>query len=446
MSEPDIESLVAAGETARLEFKRSLADAKKIVETAAAMATIGGGTILVGVRDDGAVLGATEGKGELERLVQQILAGTDPKLYVDIDEPRIDGKRLLRLRIPAGDGPHLAFGRAFHRVGRATVAMSRDEYERRLLDRLRESSGFERRILTEASIDDIDPKQVRHFAGRARVRCADTADEISPRELVERLHLGKGDNITNAGVLLFGRNPQRFLPQAAVRAQASRGAQEDARAIEGSLFDQIEETVEFIARNLKVRALIGRVRREEQAELPIAAVREIVANAVAHRDYRSTAAIQVRVDDQGLEIWNPGHLPAPITLSLLRERHPSVPPNPFIARALFLAGYIEEWGTGTLRVIESMKANGNPEPLFEAPQEAGIRVSLYLAGAQPGQLSTRQASALAKLPVGKPFASSSYARIAKASLRTAGTDLLALERLGLVKRVGRGKATRWMRI
>ena len=84
MSEPDIRSLVAAGETARLEFKRSLSDAKKIVETAAAMATIAGGTILVGIRDDGAVLGATEGKGELERLVQQILAGTDPKLYVDI--------------------------------------------------------------------------------------------------------------------------------------------------------------------------------------------------------------------------------------------------------------------------------------------------------------------------------------------------------------------------
>lgn len=96
------------------------------------MATIGGGAVLIGVRDDGRLIGLNVGRVEVERLVQQVLAQTDPKVYVDADQVTVDGKRLLRIAVPPGDGPHLAFGRAFHRAGRATVAMTRDEYERRL--------------------------------------------------------------------------------------------------------------------------------------------------------------------------------------------------------------------------------------------------------------------------------------------------------------------------
>jgi predicted HTH transcriptional regulator len=125
---------IRGGETADFELKTTLADARKIVEAIAAMATIGGGQIVVGVRPDGRVVGAQPGAGEVERFVQQVLANTDPRVCVDVDWPTVDGARLLRIRVPPGDGPILAFGRAFYRSGPATVSMTRDEYERRLLD------------------------------------------------------------------------------------------------------------------------------------------------------------------------------------------------------------------------------------------------------------------------------------------------------------------------
>jgi ATP-dependent DNA helicase RecG len=437
--------LLTRPEGESLEFKTSLADSRKIIETAAAMATRGGGTILIGVRDDREVVGANIGAGEVERFVQQVLASTDPRLYVAIEDLLFEGKRVLRIEVPPGDGPHLAFGRAFHRVGPATVAMTRDEYERRLLDRLRESSGYERRRLEGATTRQLDPVAVRAWRALAKGRLKDLPAKESPAALVERLHLANGPGVTVAGWLLFAAEPEGLLPQATIHAVAERGAAQDSAAIGGPLCGQIEQAFDFVSRNLKRRARLVGVRRVEQPELPAMAIREVLANAVAHRDYRSTAAVQLRLTDTGLEVWNPGTLPAPLTPALLRERHPSVPANPLLARALFLAGYIEEWGTGTLRVIEAMRANGNPEPLFESSDGMGIRVVLPLVGALRDDLTERQRKGLAGMKRGAPFTSSSYAARAGVSGRTANTDLKALEAKGLVTHSGVGRATRWSR-
>lgn len=439
-----LQALLSAGEGTDFELKSSLSDSRKIIETLAAMATLGGGTVLIGVKDDGTVVGANIGEGERERFVQQVLGNTDPRLYVALDEPVVSDKRLLRIRVPPGDGPHLAFGRAFHRIGRATVAMTRDEYERRLLDRLRESSGFERRIVDGVSTADLDASAVNQWKAAARDRLKSIEATATTAEVAERLHLGHGPTVTVAGWLMFGKDPQGPFPQAVIRARAERGASTDARVVDGVLTGQIDEAVAFVTRNLKVRTKIRGVRREEKSELPLTAVREVVANAVAHRDYRSTAAIQLRLTDTGLELWNPGHFPPPITPALLRQSHPSVPPNPLLARALYLAGYIEEWGTGTLRTIEAMRANGNPEPTFTAEAESGIRVMLPMKGAAELP-NDRGGNALKAFAIGAPFSSAQFAKQAGVALRTGGLDLNRLEAAGLVRRTGVGRATRWIR-
>ena len=125
MSVYQLESLIKSGESAELEFKRSLSDSRKIIETIAAMATIGGGQVLVGVDSKGQVVGFQPGEGDDERLVQRILAATDPKVYVDLERWELGGLPMLEIRVPAGDGPHLAYVSAFYRCGTATVAMTR---------------------------------------------------------------------------------------------------------------------------------------------------------------------------------------------------------------------------------------------------------------------------------------------------------------------------------
>ena len=444
MAPETLTELIARGEGENLEFKTSLADSRKIIETAAAMATRGGGTILVGVKDDRSVVGANIGAGEVERLGQQVLANTDPRLYLRIDDTTHDGRRILRLDVPPGDGPHLAFGRAFHRVGPATVTMTRDEYERRLLDRLRESSGFERRYVEGVTADRLDEGVIRDWAGQAKGRLKNLTGLEPADAIVERLHLVQGPLVTIAGWLLFSTEPDAVLPQASIRALTERGAARDARAITGPLFRQIDEAYAFVVRNLNVQSRLVAARRVERTELPLKAIREVIANAVAHRDYRSTASTQLRLSDEGLEVWNPGTLPPPLTPAMLRERHPSVPPNPLVARALYLAGYIEEWGTGTLAVIETMRENGNPEPRFEA-DASGVRVFLPFKGRATHTLSGREKAGLKGMKAGQPFSSGEYARAARVSLRTAATDLASLATRGIVVRSGIGRATRWSR-
>ncbi len=443
MTTHDLTRLLAAGESEALEFKTSLADSRRIIETIAAMATRGGGAVLIGVRDDGAVVGAHLGEGEQDRVVQQVLGNTDPRVHVALDTPVVDGKTVLRITVPPGDGPHLAFGRAFHRVGKATVAMSRDEYERRLLDRLRESGGFERRLADGLDATALDDEVARQWFDKASSRLEPGLKGEGALQLAERLHLARGGQLTVGGVLLFARWPQGPFPQAVIRARVERGALEDTASLEGPLWKQIDEAVGFVARNLKLKTRVVASGREERPELPLVAVREAVANAVAHRDYRSTAPIQLVLTEQALLVWNPGHFPAPITAALLRERHPSVPTNPLIARALYLAGYIEEWGTGSLRIIEAMAGNGNPAPTFEGGRDDGVQVALPLV-MPVDPTSERARAAVRRFKGGKTFSSRDYAAAARVSVRTAGLDLKALESQGLVKRVGVGRATRWV--
>lgn len=431
-----IRQLIERGETDNSEFKTSLSDSRRIIETIAALATRGGGTVLVGLRDDGTLVGVNLGAGALERFVQQVLAGTDPTVYIDATTHEVDGLTLLRVDVPPGDGPHLAFGRAFYRSGPTTVAMGRDEYERRLLDRLRESAGFERRIDLDSSAR-IDPERVQAF----RAAAGDGLPDFDDETLLTRLHLRRDNQLTVGGILLFGDNPQGPLPQACIRARATRSTHRDAMSVDGSLLEQIEAAVGFVARNTRQDWDRFGVRRVTVPELPRAAVREVITNAIAHRDYRSTAPVQLTLDDETLVIWNAGHLPAPLTPSALRKEHPSVPPNPLVARALHLAGYIEEWGTGTTRVIAALEEAGNASPTFEEAL-GGIRVTLPLHGAAD-RLDDRQHALLAALT--EPRTSSELARVLSVSVRTVQGELKALEQQGRVARTGRGRATRWQR-
>lgn len=376
--------------------------------------------------------------------MQQILSGTDPRVYVAVELAELEGKPVLVIRVPAGDGPHFAFGRAFHRVGPATVAMTRDEVERRLLDRLRESSGFERRTDEIYTSDEVDAEAVRRFTLLARDRLRDPIDPTAIDAVLAALRVGSRQRLNVAGTLLFARNPQGPLPQAVIRAHVDRGALTDARSFEGTLMAQIDEAVAFVARHLRQVPDRSATVRRDVPELPLEAVREALANAVAHRDYRSTAPIQLRLNDQQLEVWNPGHLPPPLTPVSLRSPHPSIPPNPLIARALFLAGYIEEWGTGTLRMVSAQREAGNPEPSFELTDGDGFRVVLPLPGALPASHPERVNWVLARA-TGEPFSARLYAAEAGISARTAATDLAQLEGLGLVQRIGVGRATRWVR-
>jgi ATP-dependent DNA helicase RecG len=135
---------------------------------------------------------------------------------------------------------------------------------------------------------------------------------------------------------------------------------------EGPILRQLDDAMAFVGRHTRrAYKITGRPEREVIPEYPEDAVREALINALCHRNYATVGTIQVRIYDDRIEIWNPGHLPRDITLRKLYQRHASCPSNPLIAQALYRARLIEHWGTGTLRIIQACR-KANIKVSFEA--------------------------------------------------------------------------------
>ena len=135
----------------------------------------------------------------------------------------------------------------------------------------------------------------------------------------------------------------------------------------GNLFEQVDQAVNFVLS--KINLAVGTRALSAQApvayEIPPEVISEAIVNAIAHRDYTSTASVQVMIFADRLEIWNPGHLPSALNLQTLRQPHGSYPANPLIAEPLYLAQYIERMGTGIGDMIERCTAHGLQELVFK---------------------------------------------------------------------------------
>ena len=183
-------------------------------------------------------------------------------------------------------------------------------------------------------------------------------------------------------------------------------------------------------------------------EMPMEAVREIIVNAVAHRDYTSNAAVQVSVFSDRIEVWNPGSLPRGLRPDDLAKPHSSEPANPLIARPLYLAHYIESLGTGTLDVIRRCRESDLPLPQFEQRGNQFV-VTLWrdwltaevLAGMG---LNDRQMAAIPFLRAHRAISSADYQLITSAPRRTAARDLESLVAKSLLKLSGAGRGARYV--
>jgi len=236
------------------------------------------------------------------------------------------------------------------------------------------------------------------------------------------------------------------MPQSVLRCARFKGDDTvhflDMKVIEGSVIDQVEQAMTFVQRNTSMAVKIeGKPERTEQWEYPLDAIREAITNAVCHRDYADTGNVQVRIFDHGLEIWNPGALPTGLTVEDLFRNHESKPRNKLIARVFFLLRYIEQFGTGTGRMIEECRKAGIPEPQFES---RGSSFRVIFRKAIPAErrlteagLNERQVTALRYVEEKGRMTRAEYERVTDATERTAKRDLNDMvKRCILIKKGG----------
>jgi len=344
-------------ESQTVEWKQSFGEWKEIVETCAAFATADGGTIYVGISPAGERVGVTIGKGSLEDLANKIKTNTDPTQFPSIEVRGDASSAVVEIHVkPDPIKPVWAFGRPIKRVGRTNQFLKRDEAQRllevstgRTWDAL-PCEGFVRA--------DISKKAVHDFLRRAEMP-ADTPFQ----NVIRNLKMGDKRHVSHAAALLFSDFPQRFFVEAKVKcARFLAGSLTrflDERTIEGPVLQQLDEAMAFVTRNTRQALVVtGKPQHDIVPEYPEAAVREAITNALCHRSYTDVGAIQVRIHDDCLEVWNPGKLPPDLTIRSLYRKHGSFPRNPLLAGAIFRTRLIEQWGTGTLRIIDACRPHG----------------------------------------------------------------------------------------
>ncbi|NLX99621.1 MAG: DUF4062 domain-containing protein [Rhodopirellula sp.] len=316
---------------------------------------------------------------------------------------------------------------------------------------------FDERPCPGATLDDIDARAVADFVRLARsVRQFPLPQRTPKADVLAHLHLLADNQPTNAAVLLFGGDPQRFVSCAEVRCMHFHGTEIQRPApsyqvFKGRLFEQVDRAADFVLsvinRSVGTRALS--TQAPVAYEIPPDVVREAIVNAVAHRDYALAGAVQVSVFADRVEVWNPGVLPPPLTPERLREPHGSVARNARICEPLFLTRYIEKYGTGTLMMIRESVEHSLPEPDFE--QRAGEftvtvwRDWLTEAVLATSDLNERQRLAIAHVKITGRMTSQDYRQLTGATPRTTTRDLDDLVDKGLLRKVGKvGRGTHYV--
>jgi len=234
------------------------------------------------------------------------------------------------------------------------------------------SGPFDATICQDTSLRDLSSEKIRWFIAIAREARGFPFRESSPaKEVLEHLNLLRKGKLTNAAILLFGKEPQRFLISSEVKCAHFHGTEVHKpipfyQVYKGTAFEATDRALNFVLS--KIDLAVGTREKSVQApveyEIPPDVVREAIVNAVAHRDYTSNGSVQVMLFSDRLEVWNPGALPPSLTLDKLRRPHSSVPANPLLAESLYLAKYIERMGTGTRDMIQDCRNAGLLEPKF----------------------------------------------------------------------------------
>lgn len=315
---------------------------------------------------------------------------------------------------------------------------------------------FDERPCPDATLDDLETGKVTSFVRQARVgRQFPLAENAPLMDVLTHLHLHHEGHPTNAALLLFGRDPQRFLPCAEIRCMHFHGTEIQRpvpfyRIFKETVFGQVDMAVDFVMS--KLNRSVGTRAESSQApvryEIPPDVIREAIVNAIAHRDYTSAGAVQVSVFADRVEVWNPGTLSAPLTTESLRHPHGSIARNHRLCEALFLASYIEKYGTGTLMMIRECIAHELPEPDFV--QRGGEFTTVIWRDWLTDQvlagygLNDRQLKAVAYLKVNGSIASSGYQQLTGVTPKTAARDLSGLVENGIAERRGEKRASHYV--
>lgn len=430
----------------------------RLAITLASLANSAGGHVLLGIAPRSReVHGVRNPDAALDTVFQAALL-VDPPLVLPMPVMMdYHGKAVLSVHIPTGL-PHVysVDGRYWGREGAQTNPLSARRLRQLLM--VRGVVQFESRIPPGATLADLDQVQVQAYLERLSLPGRETWQQVLLRRgCLAREH---GELFpTYAGLLLFGCAPQQWLPSATILLARFSGPTFGDEFIKseasGSLPHQLAQAEAFLHLNLRSVVRMSGLAHSETTEYPLEAVRELLVNAVAHRDYNLQGdTIHVHLFSNRLEIHSPGGLPGPVTLENLLEAR--FARNAVITQVLSDLGFVERLGYGLDRVVAAMRQVALRPPRFE--ELAGtFRVTLFndlplpgtaplalpdLSAYQDLELNPRQKLALVYAAQHKRISSRDYQELCPdVHSETLRRDLVGLVELGVLIKIGDKRAT-----
>lgn len=459
----NIEKILTLPESRTLEFKRDLSSLKPILKTLIAFANTAGGILLVGRNDDGNILGVENVFQEEEKLANAISDNIAPPLLPEIETVTVEGKSLLLVRVAHWKGPFYLKSKGpetgvYIRLGSTNCEAGQEQLAE--LKRSLSSLSFDQLPCSAVGVTGLDMSKIESAFSKVKKEI-----DIKKLETLGILVNYGGDLVcSNGGLILFGQKHLRELhfPNATVRCAGFRDTQKnefiDQYDIEDGIIEAMTEVPKFMRRNTRMAAKIEQIQREDISEYSPLAVREVLTNALVHADYSIKGMNpRVAIFSDRLEIESPGTLPFGYSFDSFMAGVSHIR-NKVISRVFRELKIMEEWGTGYKRIAETCKIGGYIIPHWD---ELGIAIRVTfkphsmtqeaLENIQPfvtDELTQRQKDILATFGQNDKLTSRDIAKRLGYPLseRTLRADLTALKNLSLLKIIGGGPKSFWMRI
>lgn len=458
----NLNNVIGASESQTIEWKPSLSQMSDIIETVTAFANTNGGKLFVGVSNNGKVCGVTVGKATVETLSNKLAQHTEPKIQPSITIKKIAGKQVIVIEVnPSRDKLVLADGRPYKRVGPSTRRMGKHEYEQLILDKHKTQVNFDSESCKGATLKDIDWDFVKEFFVPLYEDVIKKKTSGSPQKVLESLGCIQKGKPTNAGMLLFGKEPQKFFMNAYIALARYKGKEVgterlDYKEFTGSILKQIDDCDHYLKEHMAVMSRQDplKIQRDDMPEYGIFSIRELITNTICHRDYANqNTKIIIKMFDDSIEFYNPGGLPKPITPKNITKKQFSR--NPTIAKVLAKILYIEELGEGWDKIIDEHKKHKlKPNlPSIEADNYSTM-VTIYSSKNKFTKqldkekvdslvLNPRQKKALEYVKTKGSIKRSEYMKLGKVSHKTAHLELKKMVEGGVFVQKGSGPSTRY---
>ena len=350
-------------ESQNIEYKESWRD--EYLKWVCGFANAQGGTIYIGVSDDGKVIGLADGKRLLEDIPNKIQDTMG--IIADVNLLERDGQEYIEIKVNPSSYPVSYKGEYHYRSG-STKQQLRGAA---LTEFLVSKTGYrwDAVPVDNIGVDDLDKDSIEIFRREAVKNGRMTKKDlsISNEELLDHLDLLTDGKLKRAAVMLFSKKPGRIISGCYVKigrfGEGSDLQYQDT--VEGSLFRIADQVIDLIyTKYLKAAITYEHDVRVETYPFPREGVREAIYNALAHNNYAASVPIQIRIEDDAMYISNSCILPRDWTVETLMQSHRSVPFNPSIANAFYRAGYIEAWGRGIQKIMEACHELGTPDPEY----------------------------------------------------------------------------------